>query len=124
LKKIKAILLGLVALLVSSLVFLSSCIPTTAPAEGTTPTFWDTYGIFVFLIVIFVFFWFTMIRPQRKKQKEHEKLMSELKNGDRVITAGGMYGVIDSVSEDSIVIRVESGALIRVARGGVLVKRD
>ncbi len=78
--------------------------------------------IIVFLVVIFVMFYFFMIRPQRKRQKEHEDLVSQLRGGDRVITAGGIYGQIESVSEDSVVLKVESGATMRVAKGSIVGK--
>ena len=50
--------------------------------------------------------------------------MEELKRGDKVITAGGIFGVIETVSEDSVVIKVESGATMRVAKGSVALKRE
>ena len=78
----------------------------------------------VFLILIFAFFYFIMIRPQRKRQKEHQTMMQGLQKGDRVITAGGIYGTIESLSDDSVVIKVESGTTLRVARGSVAVRRE
>lgn len=120
--KARMLTLGLFAAMVGALVFLAGCLAPTG-TEGT-PTGGFDWTIIIFLVVIFALMWFTMIRPQRKRQKEHEKLISELRSGDKVITAGGIFGVIDSVSEDSIVIKVESGALIRVAKGGVVVKRE
>ena len=69
-------------------------------------------------------FYFLLIRPQRKRQKQQQQLMEELKRGDKVITAGGIYGVIESVSEDSIIIKVESGATMRVSKSSVALKRD
>ena len=80
--------------------------------------------IVIFLAVIFVLFYFFMIRPQRKRQKELEELISQLRGGDKVITAGGIYGQIESLSEDSVVIKVESGATMRVARSSVALKRE
>ncbi len=65
-------------------------------------------------------FYFLMIRPQRKRQQQHQKLTQGLQRGDNVITAGGIYGQIDSLSEDSVVLKVESGAMIRVARSSIL----
>jgi len=65
-----------------------------------------------------------LIRPQRKRQKEHQHLIQELKRGDRVVTAGGIYGAIESISDDSVVIKVESGATMRVAKGSVSLKRE
>ncbi|GAF91250.1 unnamed protein product [marine sediment metagenome] len=74
--------------------------------------------------MIFGVIYFLMIRPQRKKQKEHEQLVEELQRGDRVVTAGGIHGVVESLSEDSVVIKIESGATMRVTRGSVVSKRE
>ncbi len=78
--------------------------------------------IIVFLVVIFALFYFFMIRPQRKRQKEHEELVGQLRNGDKVITAGGIYGHVENVSQDSVVLKVESGATIRVAKSSIVGK--
>ena len=78
----------------------------------------------VFLVLIFGLFYFLFIRPQRKRQKEHQQLVGELKRGDNVVTAGGIYGVVESISEDSIVVKVESGTTIRVAKASVALKRE
>jgi preprotein translocase subunit YajC len=74
--------------------------------------------IIVFLVVIGLLFYFFMIRPQRKRQKEHEELVGQLRGGDRVITAGGIYGQIESVTQDSVVLKVESGATITTGGRG------
>lgn len=118
----KKIMLGLgliVALLISAL-FLGGC--ATAPPEGTEAGF--DWTIIIFIVVIFALMYFVLIRPQRRRQKEHQQLVEELQKGDRVMTAGGIYGQIESVSEDSVVIKVESGATMRVAKGSVALKRD
>ena len=78
--------------------------------------------IIIFLVVIFAMFYFFMIRPQRKRQKEHEELVSQLRGGESVITAGGIYGQVESVGQDSVVLRVESGATIRVTKGSIVGK--
>ncbi|MFC1964641.1 preprotein translocase subunit YajC [Chloroflexota bacterium] len=110
--------LGLVTgLLITLLVFIGGCAP-----QGTEGGF--DWTIIVFLVLIFGVFYFLMIRPQRKRQKEHETLVRELQKGDKVITAGGIYGVIDNLSDESIVLKVESGASIRVARGSVTGRRE
>ena len=75
--------------------------------------------IIILLVVIFVMFYFFMIRPQRRRQKEHEELLFQLRGGDRVITAGGIYGQIESISEDSVVLKIESGATMRVAKNSI-----
>ena len=75
--------------------------------------------IIVFLVVIGLLFYFFMIRPQRRRQREHEELVGQLRSGDRVITAGGIYGQVESVGQDSVVLKMESGATIRVAKGSI-----
>ena len=68
--------------------------------------------------------YFLMIRPLKQREKQHDMMVDELEKGDTVITAGGMYGTIDTIDEDSIVLKVESGAMIRVTKGGVLKRED
>ena len=113
--------LGIVAaLLVTLLVFISGCVPEgTSGQEASNPLY-----MIVFLVFIFGVFYLLMIRPQRKRQKEHETLVQELKKGDQVVTAGGIYGQIESLSQDSIVLKIESGATIRIARGSVSGRRQ
>ena len=84
----------------------------------------STLVMFVFLALLFAMFYFLIIRPQRKRQKEHQSLLDELKRGDKVITIGGIYGEVDSISEDSIVIKIESGATIRLLKGGIAAKQE
>ena len=95
--------------------FIAGCVPQTAP-EGEGGFDWT---IILFLILMFALVYFLLIRPQRRRQKEHEELMTELKRGDKVITAGGIYGQIESLSEDSAILKVESGATMRVARNSI-----
>ncbi len=114
--------MGLIAgLLIAVLVFFGGCVPGGEGGETDPNSTWYMLG---FLVVIFALFYFVMIRPQRKRQKEHESMMQELQKGDRVITAGGIYGTIESISEDSVVIKVEGGTIMRVARGSVAMRRD
>ncbi len=112
---------GLIAgLLITVLVFIGGCVPADTGEEGGT----SILPMVIFLVIIFGLFYFVMVRPQRRKQKEHETLVQELQKGDRVITAGGIYGTIENLSEDSIVLKVESGATIRVSRGSVMGRRE
>ncbi len=124
----KYVKMGLIAaVLIAVLVLVSGCLPasTTTSGDSGTTSGWDsTWPMLAFLAVIFVFFWFVMIRPQRKRQKEHQNMMEGLNKGDRVITAGGIYGTIESLSEDSVVLKMEGGQTIRVSRGSVAVIRD
>jgi len=94
------------------------------PAGGEAGEEGSIVPMVIFVVLLFAMFYFLMIRPQRKRQKEQQQLMSDLKKGDRVVTAGGIYGQIESVSEDSFVLKVESGTTIRVARNSVTNKRS
>ncbi|MFC2062574.1 preprotein translocase subunit YajC [Chloroflexota bacterium] len=115
----KMLILGLVGLLILALVSVSGCIPTTDETSGGFD-----WTLIVFLVVIFALFYFVLIRPQRKRQKEHQQMVQELKRGDKVITAGGIHGIIESVNEDNVVVKVESGTTIRVAKGSVALKQE
>ncbi|MBI2860407.1 MAG: preprotein translocase subunit YajC [Chloroflexi bacterium] len=78
----------------------------------------------IFLVLIFAAFYFLMVRPQRRRQKQHHDFVRELTRGDRVVTAGGIYGTIESLDEDSVVLKIESGTTIRIARGSVIGRRQ
>ena len=117
--KKKMLSLGLITGLLISATFISGCLPAEASEGGGFD-----WTIIIFLVVIFGLMYLVLIRPQRKRQKEHQQLVQELKRGDNVVTAGGVYGVIESISEDSVVMKVESGATLRVAKGSVALKRE
>ena len=86
--------------------------------------FFSNYGMIIFLVAIFAIMYFLMIRPRQKQQKQHEEMMQELRSGDRVIMAGGIYGQIESLSEETAIIRIESGATMKVARSSILGKQQ
>jgi preprotein translocase subunit YajC len=114
-KKIIASLLGLTA--IASTGLLSSC--TTATGESNNSSLY----MILFMVVLFAIFYFLIIRPQSKRQKEHQNLINNLQVGDKIITIGGIYGRIDSISEDSYVIKVESGELLRMAKNAIAGKQ-
>ncbi len=118
--KSKILSIGLIAGFIVTLVLAAGCVPAGGEAGENT----DILPMVIIVVLLFAMFYFLMIRPQRKRQKEHDELMSELRKGDKVVTAGGIYGQIESTSEDSVVLKVESGATIRVARGSVATKRS
>ena len=117
-EKTKILKLGLIGGLLTSVVFIGGCIP--AGEEGET----SIWPMLIFVVLLFGIMYLVMIRPQRKRQREHQQLVEELKRGDRVVTAGGIYGAIESISEDSVTIKVESGATMRVAKGSVSLKQE
>jgi preprotein translocase subunit YajC len=111
--------LGLtVGWLLTFLTFIIGCAPSPEGEEGFD------WSLIIFLLLMFAIFYLLLIRPQRKRQKEHEELIQELRKGDQVITAGGIYGVIESLSDESVVLRVESGATIRVTRKSIISRQQ
>ena len=81
-------------------------------------------GSFLPLVIImglfFLMIYFLMIKPMRQRERRHDYLVDSLERGDSVITAGGMYGTIESINENSVILKVESGATVRVTKGAVL----
>ena len=114
----------LVTLLIAVLALISSCVPSGTTTTSNTSSTTSTLYLVGFLVVIFALFYFVMIRPQRKRQKEQQNMVNTLQKGDKVITAGGIFGVIDNIREDSVVIKVEGGTLLRVAKGSIMVLKD
>ena len=73
------------------------------------------------MVLIFVVFYFFMIRPQTKKQKEIQKQRNAMKAGDKVVTAGGIYGKIKEVNETTVLIEVADNVRIKVDKNSVYV---
>jgi len=80
-------------------------------------------GLLAFLPLIFIFaiFYFLLILPQRKRQKQWQKMLSELKNGDRVVTSGGLRGTIIALRDDYVHLRVPPDNIkVEVARNSIV----
>lgn len=78
------------------------------------------WSMWVMLILIFVVMWFFMIRPQRKQQKELEKFRKELKKGDKIVTVGGIYGVVDEIKDRTVLIKVDGETKLRVDKNSLV----
>ena len=74
---------------------------------------------FVPLILMFVIFYFLLIRPQQKRTKEHRQMISNLKKGDRIVTSGGIYGRITGMDESTLTVEIADKVRVKVARGNV-----
>ncbi len=85
--------------------------------EGVVP-------LVVIVVLLFASFYFFMIRPARQQQKKNDQMLEALQKGDKVVTIGGILGQIESVEEDSVILKVESGATIRVIKKGILGKSE
>ncbi len=71
------------------------------------------------LLVTFLLMWALLIRPQQRRMREHQLVVSSLRVGDQVITAGGIYGRVQSVDDDSMILEVAPGVELRVLRAAV-----
>jgi len=74
---------------------------------------------FLPLILIFVIFYFLLIRPQSKKAKEHRNMLENLKKGDKVITTGVIYGVIEGIEGDTLTIKIAENVKVKTGRAAV-----
>ena len=74
---------------------------------------------FLPLIIIAVLFYFLLIRPQQKKQKEHEKLVSGVKTGDKIVTAGGIHGIVANVKETTFLVKVADNVKIEFDKSAI-----
>ena len=99
---------------------------STTPAQSTPAQQpqGSSWSFWIMMIAIFVIFYFFMIRPQQKKQKELQKQRDALKKGDRVISAGGIYGIIKEVNETTFLIEVAKDVVIKMDKGSIYVAAD
>ncbi len=89
----------------------------TAHAQGAEQA--SPFGMLLPMIVIFAAFYFLLIRPQQKKQKAHTALVAALKEGDEVLTAGGILGKITGVSEHYVIVKVAENTEIKMQKSSV-----
>ena len=92
-------------------------------AEGGAPQQGITQLIMPIALFV-VIFYFLMYRPQKKKQQQHDKMLSSISRGDTVVTAGGFFGKVSDVLEDSYVIEISDGVKARILKGSVSSKRE
>lgn len=75
------------------------------------------------LILIFVIFYFLLIRPQQKRSKEHKQMLESLKKGDKVITSGGAYGVVESVGTNTVTLKIAENVKVKFGKGYIAAVR-
>jgi preprotein translocase subunit YajC len=76
------------------------------------------------LVLIFVIFYFLLIRPQQKKAKEHKQMLENLKAGDKVITSGGIYAVVEKVSTNTIILKIAENVKVKFGKGYIAAVRQ
>jgi preprotein translocase subunit YajC len=79
-----------------------------------------SFGQFVPLILIFVVFYFLLIRPQQKKAQEQQRFLGNLQRGDKVMTGGGVHGTITGLTDTAVTLEIADNVRIKVQRGYIL----
>ena len=96
------------------LLFLAQAQPAApAPAPG------GGIGFFVPFIFIFIIMYFVMFRPQKKRQQDQQRLIASLKTGDRVVTNGGIHGLISNVKETTVMLKVADNVKIEMDKSAI-----
>ena len=74
---------------------------------------------FIPIILMFVIFYFLLIRPQQKKSKEHREMISNIKKGSRIVTSGGLHGRVTAVTDATLTVEIADKVRVKIARGNV-----
>lgn len=75
------------------------------------------------LIILFVIFYFLLIRPQQKRAKEHKEMLSKVAKGDNVITTGGIHGRVTSVNEDTLTVEIAENTRIKISKDSITARK-
>lgn len=98
------------------LLFLAQAASPAPEGAGPQPSFLMSI---MPLIFVFVIFYFLLIRPQQRRQKAHEKLVSSIKTGDKVVTSSGIHGIVANVKDKTILVKVADNVKIEFDRSSV-----
>ena len=101
--------------------------PETAHAMGTsgaqTQQGGGGAGMLFMLVAIFAIFYFLMIRPESKRRKERQQMIDSIARHDKIVTIGGLYGEVQDVHEDRVVIKIAENVKVEVAKTAISAKR-
>ena len=76
-------------------------------------------GAFLPLIIIFAIFYFLLIRPQQRKSKQHKQVLADLRKGDKVVSSGGLHGLITGMSDDVLTVEISPKVRVKISRGSI-----
>jgi len=79
----------------------------------------NAFASLIPIILMFVIFYFLLIRPQQKKAKEHREMIGQLKKGDRIVTSGGLHGRVTAVNDTIMTVEIADKVRVKIARGNV-----
>jgi preprotein translocase subunit YajC len=92
---------------------------STAKAQEATSQGDSIFGFLLPMALIFIVFYFLLIRPQQKRQKEHAAMLKTLTSGNEVLTTGGLMGTVNSVTEHYVAIEISEGVEIKIQKSSV-----
>lgn len=92
---------------------------STAHAQTATGAQPSAFEMFVPFIFIFVIFYFLIIRPQSKRQKEHQKFLADVKRGDEVVTSSGILGRIEGITDQFVTLEIADGVRVKMLRSQI-----
>ncbi|NIA30326.1 MAG: preprotein translocase subunit YajC [Actinobacteria bacterium] len=90
-------------------------------SSGSSDAKGNPMGFFLPIILIFAIMYLLIFRPQAKKQKEHRKMLEVMQKGDRVVTAGGIYGTIAGIKEKEgiVILKIDNNVKIEITRSSI-----
>ncbi|MEO0099018.1 MAG: preprotein translocase subunit YajC [candidate division WOR-3 bacterium] len=91
-------------------------------AQGQQPV--NPFASLFPLLLIILVFYFLLILPQQRRQKKHQEMIASIKRGDRVVTAGGIHGVVSEVKENTFIIKVDENTRIEVEKSAISYKKS
>lgn len=89
-------------------------------AQAANPAKSGTWSMIIMMVLIFVVMWLFMIRPQQKQQKELNKFRDALAKGQKIVTAGGIYGTVKEIKDNKILMEVDTNCTIWVDKSAVM----
>jgi len=90
-----------------------------APGTGQTGGGMESLMSLLPFVLIIVVFYFLILRPQQKRQKERQKLLDSIKKGDRVITAGGIHGTVEGIEDKVLLVKIAESVKVKVERSSI-----
>ncbi|HVL30579.1 MAG TPA: preprotein translocase subunit YajC [Sphingomicrobium sp.] len=95
---------------------LTSTLATTLAATAAPGAAGGFFGLIMPMLLVFVIFYFLMIRPQQRRMKQHQATIAAVKKGDEVITAGGIRGKVTKVTDEEVEVEIAQGTKVRIVK--------
>jgi len=110
------------------MLFLMMLFPDVVHAMGVSGAEGAQQGggtsMLIMLVAIFAIFYFLMIRPESKRRKERQAMLDALKRGDKIVTLGGLYGEVQDVHDDKIVVKIADNVKVEISKSAVNAVRE